>query len=400
MLEFTDKVIKTLRHGYKTSSFYNSAALREVRRERDNRDVVELDNRFHLREAVEWLKRAQDSVPGRGVARGYSVGWTAHLNARGWQPPYPETSGYIIPSMFDCTDPLEDDSLRTRALEIADWEIVVQMANGAVMGGVLNSNPTPAVFNTGQVMLGWLRAYQESGDIRYLNAARRAADFLLGVQDEDGAWRRGNSAFVMAATPTYNSRVGWALILFGQQLSEEAYVEAGVRNMSYTLTQQTETGWFRSNCLSDHSAPLLHTICYAIEGLLGAYQALGTAEYLEAAKLSAESLIPLVGADGRIAGQFDAAWHGTVEWNCLTGCAQLAAILFTLRGITREERYQATGERLLRFLKRTQNCVSEDGGLRGGIKGSYPFDGNYGRYEILNWATKFYVDALILAEVR
>ena len=74
--------------------------------------------------------------------------------------------------------------------------------------------------------------------------------------------------------------------------------------------------------------------------------------------------------------------------------------MFTLRGITGEERYQATGERLLRFLKRTQNCVSEDGGLRGGIKGSYPFDGDYGRYEILNWATKFYVDALILAEAR
>jgi len=43
----------------------------------------------------------------------------------------------------------------------------------------------------------------------------------------------------------------------------------------------------------------------------------------------------------------------------------------------------------------TQNRTSAEPGLRGGIKGSYPLDGEYGRYEVLNWATKFFVDALI-----
>jgi hypothetical protein len=31
------------------------------------------------------------------------------------------------------------------------------------------------------------------------------------------------------------------------------------------------------------------------------------------------------------------------------------------------------------------------------MKGASPFDGDYGRYEILNWAAKFYVDALLLS---
>jgi len=43
--------------------------------------------------------------------------------------------------------------------------------------------------------------------------------------------------------------------------------------------------------------------------------------------------------------------------------------------------------------RRTAPALSQ--GLRGGIKGSYPLDGEYGRYEVLNWATKFFVDALI-----
>ena len=34
--------------------------------------------------------------------------------------------------------------------------------------------------------------------------------------------------------------------------------------------------------------------------------------------------------------------------------------------------------RLLRFLKSTQNCESADPGLRGGIKGAFPFDRLYG----------------------
>jgi hypothetical protein len=50
---------------------------------------------------------------------------------------------------------------------------------------------------------------------------------------------------------------------------------------------------------------------------------------------------------------------------------------------------------VLAFVKSTQNRTSAVAGLRGGIKGSWPLDGDYGRYEVLNWATKYFVDALI-----
>ena len=50
---------------------------------------------------------------------------------------------------------------------------------------------------------------------------------------------------------------------------------------------------------------------------------------------------------------------------------------------------------MLAFLKRTQNRSASDGGLRGGIKGSAPLGGAYGRHQILNWATKYFADALI-----
>jgi len=34
--------------------------------------------------------------------------------------------------------------------------------------------------------------------------------------------------------------------------------------------------------------------------------------------------------------------------------------------------------------------------VRGGVKGSFPVSGKYGAYEYLNWAAKFFVDAMQL----
>src|SRR5262249_20603307 len=147
--------------------------------ERQQTDVVVRDNRFHVREAVEWLKRAQGATPDRGVARGYSVGWSFQFRRYGWGPSYPETTGYLIPTLFDCAAYLGEEDLRQRALAMADWEIAVQMSDGAVMGGTIDQPPTPAVFNTGQVLLGWLRAYRETGADKYLKAATAAGQFLL-----------------------------------------------------------------------------------------------------------------------------------------------------------------------------------------------------------------------------
>jgi hypothetical protein len=392
------RIVDKIAYLYKSSDYYNASAIREREREVRGNGIIVDRNRFHITEAVEWLKRAQDATPDRGVARGYSAGWTSFLNVRGWQPSYPETTGYIIPTFFDCAEYLGDVELRRRAIEMADWEIGVQLESGAVRGGPIDQPPSPAVFNTGQVMCGWLRAYSETNESRFLSASERAARYLLQTQLPDGSWRKGNSAFALPWATTYNSRVGWALILHGQSTGSECYVEAGRKCLDYTMTQQKPNGWFENNCLSDPSAPLTHTLCYAIEGLLGGYEALGDRSYLDCIILAANPILDRIPADGRLPGRLDRQWNPTVTWSCLTGSAQLAGVLLGLFAVTGLSKYKEGANKLLVFLKATQNCVSEDPGLRGGVKGSSPFDGEYGRYEILNWATKFYIDALLLDE--
>jgi rhamnogalacturonyl hydrolase YesR len=378
---------------FKSSRFYNAAAIAEVHREQRTTD--ERNGTDPLGEALEWLKRAQDATPDRGISRAYGVGWVPYLNSKGWQPSYPETTGYIIPTFFDCARIFSNDELRRRAIEAADWEIEVQMPSGAVMGGTVDQPPTPAVFNTGQVMLGWVRAFEETGNPAYQVALERAAGFLVDNQAPDGGWRKGNSRYAESKTTTYNARVGWALLQAGQALNNDRYLQAGARNMERTISQQTANGWFSENCLDDSARPLTHTISYAIEGLLGGFDSTGEQAYLDAAIKAANPFMRCIREDGWLPGRIDALWNGAVAWSCMTGSAQFAGILLRLHRITDNSAYRASAVRLLDFVAMTQNRVSEDPGLRGGIKGSFPFNGGYGRYEILSWATKFFVDALV-----
>src|SRR5262249_17276460 len=111
-------------------------------------DPSNLDLETHIESAVQWLKRAQDSGSDRGVSYGTPFGGV-------FQESYPWTTGYICRTFFDLWAKYKDDDLLDRAVMMGNWESDIQLPDGAVMGGKFNRDPTPAVFNTGMVMLGW-----------------------------------------------------------------------------------------------------------------------------------------------------------------------------------------------------------------------------------------------------
>jgi hypothetical protein len=141
---------------------------------------------------------------------------------------------------------------------------------------------------------------------------------------------------------------------------------------------------------------LLHTIAYAMEGLLGCGLLLAREEYIEAAHRAAVALAARQREDGGLSGRFGSDWAPQAPWDCLTGDAQVASVFWHLGATIGDEGLQHRARRLCGFLMRTQNRTAANPGLAGGIKGSFPVDGEYGRYQVLNWATKFFVDALML----
>ena len=94
----------------------------------------------HLKAAMKWLCRAQDITGTGGCSASYRFD-------SGWAQPYPETTGYIISTFLRYAGFSKDDSYLTRAKQMGDWEIEIQLPSGAVRGGS-GVNPYPIVFNT------------------------------------------------------------------------------------------------------------------------------------------------------------------------------------------------------------------------------------------------------------
>ena len=347
----------------------------------------DLDLDAHISAALGWLKRAQDAGGDRGVSYGARFG-------HDFQPSYPETTGYICQTFVEQEQLTGDRDLLGRALDMGDWEIAIQLPEGAVMGGHVNPNPTPALFNTGMVLLGWSALIRRTGQARFESAARRAADWMLSVQEPNGHWVRGNSRFAAPESTLYNVKAAWGLCEAGLALGEDRYVSAAIRNAEYCLAQQTPNGWLPDCCLSDKLHPLLHTIAYAMQGLLNIGKLTDRRDLIAGARKIADAQIHLMEPDGFLPGRQDAQFRGSVSWCCLTGSAQTSIVWSTLYQLTGEQQYRKSVDTINRYLMARHDIRNADPRLRGGVPGAWPVWGDYGRLSILNWATKFLVDAL------
>ncbi len=360
-------------------------------------------NGGHIQAAIQWLCRAQDAnTEDDGVSRSYSLIYHQYFKKKGWVASYPETTGYIIPTMLDYAAISDSHEYFERALRMADWECDVQLDNGAVQGGTVDQKPTPAVFNTGQVIFGWLRAYKETLNEKYLDSAKRAGAFLLSIQADDGSWRKNLSDFAGGSKMdffSYNTRTAWALLALSEVYDPGGnFRSAGIRNIDFALQQQLGNGWFCSNCLTNPDQPLTHTIAYCIRGILESGIILENGAYINQARKAADALVTVQRDDGSLAGRYNKDWQGTVDWSCLTGNAQTSIIWGKLYQLTGEEKYLRCMKHINTYLKKVQLLGVSKPDLYGGVSGSYPLKGQYGQFEILNWAVKFFIDALLLEE--
>jgi hypothetical protein len=354
------------------------------------------DPAVHLEATMQWLCRAQDATPDDGVSRSYVLRHMRGHQRSGWLASYPETTGYIIPTFFAYAAMTGKKEYRDRALRMARWEVDIQMESGAVQGGVIGFPPTPAIFNTGQVLFGWAAAYRETGDDAFLGAAKRSADFLVAAMDPDGAWRQHGSLYARSGVNVYDARTAWGLLEASFITKDRAHRDAAERNLDFALKRQRPNGWFEDCCLEDDQRPLLHTIAYTMEGLFEAGEHLGALRFQAAAKLAADALLAKQRPDGGLSGQFDSGWNDSATWSCLTGDAQTAIVWLRLHEKTGDARYLEAARRINRYLSSTQDLATADAGIWGGIKGSHPISGEYGSYEYLSWAAKFFADSLML----
>lgn len=336
---------------------------------------------------LDWLCTAQDrsKFQDGGVARDYSL-------VNGWASSYPETTGYIIPTMIDLAQRLKRDDLHERARRMLDWCLAIQFPEGGFMGGKIDASPrVPVTFNTGQILLGLAAGTAAYGD-KYRDATLRAAAWLRDSLDDDGCWRRFPTPFAAPGEKAYETHVSWGLFEAERVAPGHGFGDAGLRQTAWALTKQQPNGWFASNCLVRAEAPLTHTIGYVLRGVVEAWRLSADRRWLDAACRTADALVQVIDSEGRLAGRLDAQFKPAVNSVCLTGSVQIAHSLIMLHQATGRADYLAAARRANRYVRRSVLLHGPEE-QRGGVKGSFPVDGEYGQWEYLNWAAKFCIDS-------
>jgi hypothetical protein len=333
-----------------------------------------------------WLCHSQDRVGSGGVGCYEFYRWTSG---------YPEVTGYIIPTLWDYSHELGREDLAGRAVRMADWELGLQRADGGFEGGYEGDNQPEVVFNTAQVIRGLLRTAEETGESRYLDAASRAGEWIVANQDDDGSWTKAN---YKGMKRVYDSYVSAPLARLAGVTGEASFADAAVRNCEFVLRCQRQNGWFElcDNNPRFNDAPLTHTICYTVDGLLETGWLLREPRFAEAATTTADRLLAMVEGSPALPARLGDDWEPRARYVCVTGVAQLGVILMRLHERTGDARYLEASRELVSFLVAVQRMSDAGADRRGALPGSYPLWGFYAPLKLPSWATKYFLDLMLL----
>lgn len=338
--------------------------------------------------AANWLIQNQSYNIDGGFSTFYIV--------EGHTGSYPETSGYIIETLFKYCELYNKNEFLPKIIACADWLLSIQKSSGGWQSGYIHENKTEVVFNTGQVIRGLIKSYKVTKEIKYLDACTRACNWLCEIQETKGYWRK--FAF-MNVHRVYDSYVAAPLLLVWKETGTEKYKIAAEKNIKWILENKLKlNGWLEDcdNTIKHNNRPILHTIAYTIDGVIDCSILLENNTYLNLIKPSADFLCNRFLEKNNLNGRYDANWVGSESMIC-TGAAQMSIVWAKLYKIFKEDKYLAAVKKMNQLLLLIQSLTfGEKKEIEGALQGSFPIWGRYEPFAFPNWATKYLIDALII----
>lgn len=338
--------------------------------------------------AISWLNHASRVSNDGGIG-------SYHL-IDGWSSSYPETTGYIIPTLLGYSRRFGSESAVESADRAGKFLLAIQKDSGGWQGGRITDNRPEIVFNTGQVIRGMLALHASGGDDRYLHAAAKAGDWLCSIQQPEGCWKR---FALMEQERVYDTYVDVPLLMLWKVTGKEEYLGAAIRNLDWVVdARMNANGWFNDcdNTVRHNDRPILHTIAYTLDGLTDASELTGNEKYFKAASRGASVLRDLFLRNGYLNGRYDERWNGSEYFIC-TGGAQMAVVWMKHYRLSGEEAFMEAADRMANLLVFIQNRRErEKENTLGALSGSFPLWGRYEPFNLPNWATKYLADALMM----
>lgn len=267
------------------------------------------------------------------------------------QVPYPEVTGYYIPTLYNWG---ETELART----CTRWLLSIQLPDGAFPA----PDGVPYTFDTGQILRGLCAAL---GDVDGVHEPlTRACDWLLTQIEENGRLTTPSTELWSdIASDLIHVYVLPPLIQAGKLLNKPEYITAAQHVLSYYKQQEELVPFNR----------LSHFHAYAMEALC-------ELEEFELAKRGMADVERLQRRNGSIPAYPD------VDWICSTGIAQYAIVWYSLG-------QREPADKAMQYLEKIQNPS-------GGFNGSYGKGAKYIAGAEISWAVKYFLDAYLLKMIE
>ena len=352
----------------------------------EQEDIIGLNKKDVLSRAffaLEWILASIQKHQGQGSAGYY------HL-FKGWSKPYPETTGYLIPTLLHYHSLFPELALNNKAASCANWLCQIQNEDGTFHGGIVDEMNQPVIFDMGQILLGLASIHKVIPDDRYEKAIIKLYTALMENIEPDGSWNKW--AYVKDYSPAYYTRVIWPMLEAGILLKKTLVKASMKKSLDFYYDKVAQNLSVGNWSFHPNNPAFTHTIAYTMRGFLECGLLLEETKYIHLVQQQCDHVIKLIKCNGRLAGSYDLNWRGDYSFTCLTGNCQLAIIFLKLYQMERNDSYLETALQILQPVRKSQFrvCIYS---LKGAIPGSKPFWGPYQRFRNPNWATKFFLDA-------
>lgn len=321
----------------------------------------------------------------------------------GWKASYPETTGYLIPTLLDYYHYTKEEKYLNMAQRAGKWLVSIQSSEGGWQGLQVDIEAPLRVFNSGMILDGLTALYIETKNEEYKNSALKGLDWILDCVDKNGLFTENNvdkggaydilvlgccsyTAQIVDDNKHYYDKINLAI---------EAHTKIFMKNFDFI------EGCNFSNSYSN--TMLLHHVGYALDGLLICYEINNNVALLEIAKKYSLKLLSLFEVNIALPAYIQRNWkpyhdiNGTKYSQCLTGYAQIAIVFLKLSDYLSDIRFRNAALKILDIVCAISNRKYPAKGMSYGVAGSFPFNGNYQKNQMVNWAAKYLAEAILRA---
>ncbi len=298
-----------------------------------------------------------------------------------WAPAYPETTGYLIPSLINASEILQEDKWFALAKKQIQYFKSIQLSNGAFP--VNKNQPTPLAFDTSQILLGLLLYYKKTGDSDCIAMIQSCYSWIISTISDKGIIERYN--LHNKFNPSYYTRIAWSILFYEKEFGLD-HTNKSLNFYNHLKSFFNEGDFISSAGFYPDQSAYSHTVSYALRGLFESANILEDDSSFQIIKEELLKLKNQIEERQGFPGKFDKTRTGDFSFICSTGHLQLATLYLLIARLQSSQDYNSVIEILLGSILNKQRKYLFN---KGAIPSSIPIYGEYQRLKYTNWTQNF-----------